>query len=742
MRHIENEKNSSKIIILSFISITIVLVVMVIILIRELEETYEYHNTSLLNGVTTNFAHMSRLYMDSVNEQVELTATAIKVDGDFNASNALRQISSIITKDYLYFGIATKDNEVTILDVYGDKAKLSPNLIQSIIKNQDRLSCSMEGFAEHGHVHMISAPIIRQNDTLGYVFIIRGHTLLFKMLDNIMFRDDIEFFIFDENGLVINSTHETASNNPAYLKTLQNFYLRSGLNADNAKQNLLNDARKIINLNLGNEQFFASFIPIIGVNWAVGALLPAQEVQSDVNSTISIITGTLGVWFVSFVLLTGYLLHVQNRSHAAIRLKATELQDTINAIPCAIVRCLNDEHWTIVDYSDSLNKLICATPEDIKTIYNNSWYSLIHPDDREQVKNIMSNEDLEIRTAEYRLLRKNNNYIYVMDRAHSLVDDRGSYLWCVIFDIDDLKKSQVQERKIVERYKYLLEMSDNILYEYDLSSHQFCVSIQFFKKFNYPLPNVLNMEHYPINKDIIHPDDMDLFMSMHMRIKVGGTNSSALLRIKTHQGQWVWCQLSQTAWRDETEKLKAIGKIENVDKETRILHKLRDDVKRDSFTSLYNKTATAELIQRELDLDGNTRGAFCIIDIDNFKQVNSTFGHAMGDMVIKNLADGLSQIFRSDDIVGRVGGDEFIVYIKDMPNLGPLLLKIDQIQEFFRQTFEDNGVTISISSSIGVALFPQDGTNYEELYRNADKALYRSKMTKDTYSFFNHDVEN
>ncbi len=715
---------------------------MVVILIQELEETYERHNTSLLDGVTTNFAHMSNLYMAAVREQLDLTAAAINANNDIDHTQSLKQIATILNKDYLYFGIVSNKNELVTIDVYGDKIEFDSHTAQSIIHKQDLLSCSIESFADHGHVHMISAPVIREKEQLGSVFIIRGHTLLFNMLNNIKFRHDIEFVIFDEKGLVINSTNSSAKDEPESVELLQDFYLTNRLALRNTKQSLLNHTKKIITINLQDEQFFASFVPIIGVNWAVGALLPAKEVQSRVNSTISIIIGTLGVWLTSFVVLTGYLLHVQNRSHAAIRARATELQDTINTIPCAIVRCLNDEHWTIIDYSDSLNKLLCATPEDIKKIYNNKWIEIIHPDDREQVQKIMNQHELEIKTTEYRVLRKNNTHLYVMDRSHAITDDRGHYLWCVIFDIDDLKRSQLLERKMVERYKYLLEMSDNILYEYDLSNHQFGVSIQFFKKFHYPLPHVMHMEHYPISKDVIHPDDMDLFMSMHMRIKVGGKNATALLRIKTYQGQWLWCQLSQTAWRDETEKLKAIGKIENVDKETRILHKLRDDVKRDSFTSLYNKTATAELIQRELNIDNNTRGAFCIIDIDNFKQVNSTFGHAMGDMVIKNLADGLSQIFRSDDIVGRIGGDEFIVYIKDIPNLRPLLLKIDQIQQFFKQTFEDNGSVVSISSSIGIALFPQDGTNYEELYRNADKALYRSKMTKDTYSFFDLSIDN
>ena len=127
--------------------------------------------------------------------------------------------------------------------------------------------------------------------------------------------------------------------------------------------------------------------------------------------------------------------------------------------------------------------------------------------------------------------------------------------------------------------------------------------------------------------------------------------------------------------------------------------------------------------------------------MDNFKQVNDVLGHMIGDEVIREMAHGLSSIFRSSDIVGRVGGDEFIVFLKDIVKLRGLLFKVESILKLFRQDFESEGKTITISASIGIALYPKDGSTFDQLYKKADKALYRSKKKKDTYNFYDDTLD-
>ncbi len=558
-------------------------------------------------------------------------------------------------------------------------------------------------------------------------FVFDSRKALASIIDPAL-KNHIEFYILNNKGIVINAIGEDFEKGINALKVL-------GLKDYDIAKPFFGDVV------LHAQKCFVSLAPMPNKDWTAVALLPVDALRSDTYTALYYVLIVLGLWIVFCTSFACFFMYNQRKAYSLAQNYAEKAHQILDEIPCGIVRCANDEQWTILDYTESLPSILGVSEDEIALDYNNCWRDLIHPDDRGLVKAMEPKEGESVMSAEYRIVRKNGDSVYIMDRTRLIENEDKEFLWCVIIDVNDLKISQAQEHNMVGRYKHLLEMSGNILYEYDIEDEQFGVSLEFFKKFEYSLPEDEGHSYYPILTNVIHPEDMDLFSSMQMRIKVGGKVAAALLRIKKYNDEWNWCQLRQTSWRDNQGRLKAIGTIDNVDKETRKLQKLQDDVQRDSFTSLYNKVATEQLINREIALNPDNRGAFCIIDIDNFKHVNNSFGHAMGDIVIKKLANGLSQIFRSNDIVGRIGGDEFIVYIKNMRNLRPLLQKIDSVHAFFRQTFEDNNVKVSISCSIGIALSPKDGGSYDEIYRNADKALYRSKMTKDVYQFYDPEID-
>ncbi len=156
---------------------------------------------------------------------------------------------------------------------------------------------------------------------------------------------------------------------------------------------------------------------------------------------------------------------------------------------------------------------------------------------------------------------------------------------------------------------------------------------------------------------------------------------------------------------------------------------------RDSLTGLYNKIALEEHVTQKLtEIKEETESAFAlyIIDLDNFKQVNDTLGHAFGDKVLCDAADCINRIFSMQDVLGRIGGDEFIA-LKDMANV-PLKEREELIRkravllcEDFCRTYMSQNTSIKVSASVGVALYGVHGTTFHDLYRNADKALYEAK---------------
>ncbi|MCR5654412.1 MAG: diguanylate cyclase [Lachnospiraceae bacterium] len=157
----------------------------------------------------------------------------------------------------------------------------------------------------------------------------------------------------------------------------------------------------------------------------------------------------------------------------------------------------------------------------------------------------------------------------------------------------------------------------------------------------------------------------------------------------------------------------------------------------DQLTGLFNKMTTEKKIREYVTENPNSQALMFVLDVDNFKKVNDTMGHAFGDQVLKEIGDGLKAQFRSSDIIGRAGGDEFIILLKDIKDTEILVREARKLEHFF-QTLQVGGyVKYSATASIGCAIFSQDGQTFEELYKAADQALYQAKRRgKNQLAFF------
>ena len=169
-----------------------------------------------------------------------------------------------------------------------------------------------------------------------------------------------------------------------------------------------------------------------------------------------------------------------------------------------------------------------------------------------------------------------------------------------------------------------------------------------------------------------------------------------------------------------------VGKIIDISEEIEEKEKLIIKSKIDGLTGLYNAITTKELINENIRNKGNREtDALTIVDCDNLKYINDTYGHLTGDRVLKNISTALKLTFRQNDIIGRVGGDEFCIYTKNIPSISLIKSKCDQLNELIQEINED----FYVSVSSGMALLRKEGT-YEELFEKADKVLYEAKKKK------------
>lgn len=155
---------------------------------------------------------------------------------------------------------------------------------------------------------------------------------------------------------------------------------------------------------------------------------------------------------------------------------------------------------------------------------------------------------------------------------------------------------------------------------------------------------------------------------------------------------------------------------------------LRHLAETDQLTGLYNKITTEKKIKEFIIANPDTQSLFFILDIDNFKKINDTMGHVFGDEVLRTIGQRIKMEFRASDIIGRVGGDEFIIFLKGLKEDEIIIREAQKVEKFFKDFKAGGYVKYSATASIGCAVFPRDAADFESLYKVADKALYKAKQ--------------
>lgn len=154
---------------------------------------------------------------------------------------------------------------------------------------------------------------------------------------------------------------------------------------------------------------------------------------------------------------------------------------------------------------------------------------------------------------------------------------------------------------------------------------------------------------------------------------------------------------------------------------------MQKKIELDPLTGLYNRKAIEFKINQLIEKAPDSKHAIMILDIDNFKAINDNFGHLYGDALLCEISRKLKSLFRIDDLIARLGGDEYLILMKNIPNVHIVIEKAKSICQSLNKVYGASDIKINISVSIGIALYPEHGHNFKELYFHSDQALYKVK---------------
>ena len=165
----------------------------------------------------------------------------------------------------------------------------------------------------------------------------------------------------------------------------------------------------------------------------------------------------------------------------------------------------------------------------------------------------------------------------------------------------------------------------------------------------------------------------------------------------------------------------------------------------DSLTGLYNRSIFNELLRTCLEQSARTHQKFALVtlDLDKFKLINDNYGHPAGDQLLTKVASRLKNSIRSSDLVARLGGDEFSLILKDVKHENDFLKLVDNLIKLFQSPFQIDSKPISITTSMGIAIFPNDSHTAEGLVSYSDMAMYQAKTEgRNTFSFYNQKLHD
>lgn len=281
------------------------------------------------------------------------------------------------------------------------------------------------------------------------------------------------------------------------------------------------------------------------------------------------------------------------------------------------------------------------------------------------------------------------------------------------------------------------------VFEYDALENIIRISNSFQRKFQKE-EEIVSAQEVLRETEFIHNDDKKIIEKVMQQCMSQKSSIRCELRLRIPAGEYESYEVyANSLWDEKKDQSVGIfGKLININSLKKEALLWKNYAEKDSLTGIYNRTALQERITDLLEgQDEISCGTLIFIDIDNFKGINDTYGHPVGDELLSAVANRIWNCFRETDIVARYGGDEFIIYVQNLCDPIKLEMKMKQLCGVFRKEYRMERGNINVSGSIGAACFPRDGSDYKTLLKKADIALYEAKKKgKDRYTIYSNEM--
>jgi two-component system CheB/CheR fusion protein len=348
--------------------------------------------------------------------------------------------------------------------------------------------------------------------------------------------------------------------------------------------------------------------------------------------------------------------------------------------------------------------------------------------------------------SEKELLRKDGSRVWVAI-ATSLVRGKSGeprHFISVVQDISEAKRATAALRESEERFRRTFELAGSGVAHIATDRHFARVNRRLCEMLGYSEEELLRLT----GRQLSHPDDVDVINAQRPSLYAGEIDAVRVeKRYLRKDGSVIWVAVTMVVERGAAgEPQYEITFFDDITARKQTEAALRESEERfrqlahhDALTSLPNRALFYDRLKQTLALAKRNSWTVGVVlaDLDHFKSVNDTLGHAVGDKLLRQAAERLAKSVRASDTVARLGGDEFAVVLSRLSAPADVAVVAQKILAAFQAPFQVEGESLLATVSIGAALYPDDSGDQDALMNNADVAMYRSKEAgRNRFSLF------
>lgn len=322
-----------------------------------------------------------------------------------------------------------------------------------------------------------------------------------------------------------------------------------------------------------------------------------------------------------------------------------------------------------------------------------------------------------------------------------------SLFFCLVFVAIAVRFSHLaqQLRASEERWKFALEGAGDGVWDWDVQTDKVVISNRYKEMYGFTDEDITS--NSTAWKERIHPEDraaVERDIQSCLRGETANYVNEHRVICKDGDIKWALARGMVVSWDAGGKPLRMIGTHADITERKHMENQMQHLAHHDLLTGLPNRTLINDRLAQAIAyaMRESALLALMFIDLDKFKPVNDTLGHEIGDLLLKQVAERLRQSVRASDTVARIGGDEFVVLLPVIDSSHDAAIVADKIIHALEIPFEIKKHTINISSSIGIAVYPEHGADQKILQINADMAMYHAKESgRGNAKFFQSGME-